>query len=287
MSPPPTSNLAHSIQARLKNVAMESGRPFAELLELYAIERFLQRLGWALLFGAILAFASSRPDVTYACRCLISSDREASDRDALNRHELVFAGTVTGFRNQAPDEFGNFPQWWDVDLSVDHVWKGDVADATTIANTHGAACGFEDYEEGSRYLIFASSVWLEDLDRPFADLCSGTRRLDIDDNGMPITELGESHAPLSAVPTEQTQVAIAETPASEVDVAAEPVAVESVATESVAGEPMAAWPVAVDTSTGEAWNGWTLVMLALGLGAGFVIVERSRRRRASNGGDAE
>jgi len=38
-------NLAHSIQARLKNAAAESGRPFAELLELYAVERFLHRLG--------------------------------------------------------------------------------------------------------------------------------------------------------------------------------------------------------------------------------------------------
>lgn len=38
-------NLAHSIHARLKNAAAESGRPFVELLELYAVERFLHRLG--------------------------------------------------------------------------------------------------------------------------------------------------------------------------------------------------------------------------------------------------
>lgn len=38
-------NLAHSIQARLKNAATERGRPFVELLELYAVERFLHRLG--------------------------------------------------------------------------------------------------------------------------------------------------------------------------------------------------------------------------------------------------
>jgi hypothetical protein len=39
------SALVHSIQARLKNAAREGGRPFAELLELYAVERFLHRLG--------------------------------------------------------------------------------------------------------------------------------------------------------------------------------------------------------------------------------------------------
>jgi Nucleotidyl transferase AbiEii toxin, Type IV TA system len=45
MSRPQATGLVHSVQARLKNQAQESGRPFAELLELYAIERFLHRLG--------------------------------------------------------------------------------------------------------------------------------------------------------------------------------------------------------------------------------------------------
>jgi len=45
VSRPRASGLAHSVQARLKNVARARGRPFAELLELYAIERFLHRLG--------------------------------------------------------------------------------------------------------------------------------------------------------------------------------------------------------------------------------------------------
>jgi hypothetical protein len=37
--------LVHSIQTRLKREARERGRPFAELLELFAVERFLHRLG--------------------------------------------------------------------------------------------------------------------------------------------------------------------------------------------------------------------------------------------------
>lgn len=45
MTRSPPANLAHSVQARLKNAAAESGRPFTELLELYAVERFLHRLG--------------------------------------------------------------------------------------------------------------------------------------------------------------------------------------------------------------------------------------------------
>ncbi|MBM3310269.1 MAG: nucleotidyl transferase AbiEii/AbiGii toxin family protein [Candidatus Aminicenantes bacterium] len=44
MSPPVPSGLAHSIQARLKNEAHRTGRPYVELLELFAVERFLYRL---------------------------------------------------------------------------------------------------------------------------------------------------------------------------------------------------------------------------------------------------
>jgi hypothetical protein len=45
MSGSQAAGLAHSVQARLKNAATLAGRPFVELLELYAVERFLHRLG--------------------------------------------------------------------------------------------------------------------------------------------------------------------------------------------------------------------------------------------------
>lgn len=45
MSRPRASGIVQSVQDRLKNEAREKGRPFAELLELYAVERFLHRLG--------------------------------------------------------------------------------------------------------------------------------------------------------------------------------------------------------------------------------------------------
>ncbi len=44
MSSPAPRGLAHSIQARLKNEARKRGRPYVELLELFAVERFLYRL---------------------------------------------------------------------------------------------------------------------------------------------------------------------------------------------------------------------------------------------------
>jgi hypothetical protein len=44
VSPPAPSGLVHSIQERLKNEARRGGRPYVELLELFAVERFLYRL---------------------------------------------------------------------------------------------------------------------------------------------------------------------------------------------------------------------------------------------------
>lgn len=43
--PAAPTGLVQSVHARLRNAAQRRGRPFAELLELYAIERFLHRLG--------------------------------------------------------------------------------------------------------------------------------------------------------------------------------------------------------------------------------------------------
>jgi hypothetical protein len=44
VSPPAPSGLVHSIQERLKNEARRTSRPYVELLELFAVERFLYRL---------------------------------------------------------------------------------------------------------------------------------------------------------------------------------------------------------------------------------------------------
>ena len=41
----PIKDLAKSVHTRLLNLAKQTGRPFSELLQLYAMERFLYRLG--------------------------------------------------------------------------------------------------------------------------------------------------------------------------------------------------------------------------------------------------
>ena len=71
MNPPAPSGQVHSIQERLKNEARRADRPYVELLELFAVERFLYRLARSrhreqfILKGALLIRhwlgADSRP----------------------------------------------------------------------------------------------------------------------------------------------------------------------------------------------------------------------------------
>lgn len=59
----PPSNLAHSVHDRLLELARQRGRPFNELLQYYAMERFLYRLSTSpaqkrfVLKGALLLTA--------------------------------------------------------------------------------------------------------------------------------------------------------------------------------------------------------------------------------------
>ena len=249
---------------------------------------------WLVILLALVAASTGWPGstgtrITHACSCF-----EPTEQQAFHTFDLVFAGTVANIGSNMPDRSEVTPghdvtlrNWWSVDVDVEHVWKGEVGRSITLANTYGAACGFEDYEIGGRYLLFVSFVSPEEDVVPFASMCSGSRRLEVDDNGIPITELGEPRTPLTAVPTEPTQVAIVETRAPDVDAAAEPVAVESVAAEPVVVEPVNAESGDDDASTDEAWGGWALALLAVGLGVVFVVIQRSRRHGTTKGGVAE
>lgn len=99
MSRPRATGFVQSVQDRLRNRARERRRPFAEVVELYTVERFLHRLGCSMhrerfvLKGAHLLNvwlgAHTRPtrDVDFA-------GPEAID-DAALRTKLTFEGSDT------------------------------------------------------------------------------------------------------------------------------------------------------------------------------------------------
>ena len=89
MSP---QNIAASVKARLQNIARESGNTFAELLQLYVMERFLYRLSQSdyadkfVLKGALL-FAVWEPE--YERRTTMDIDLLGFTDNALDHLEHI------------------------------------------------------------------------------------------------------------------------------------------------------------------------------------------------------
>ena len=90
----PPRDLAASVRGRLQDAARASGRPFQEVLEYYAMERFLYRLarsphaGRFLLKGALMFRAWGAP-----------ASRPTRDIDLLARMDNDVAAVVPVFRD--------------------------------------------------------------------------------------------------------------------------------------------------------------------------------------------
>ena len=132
----PPSNLAHSVHDRLLELAKQRGRPFNELLQYYAMERFLYRLANSpakkqfVLKGALLltacAEASYRPtrdidllgqgDNTEAtirdvmqqvCRQAVSADGLLFDSASVTTERIKEDADYAGVRAQFIGQLGN------------------------------------------------------------------------------------------------------------------------------------------------------------------------------------
>jgi hypothetical protein len=115
----------------------------------------------------------------WACSCAPSTKKEdAKDADA------VFYGKVRKISGGNPDN-GLGDDNIRVKMRVRTVYKGkNIERLTTVrTNESGAACGYESFEEGNRYTVFAEKR----NGRLFTNLCSGTKRgnIDPDDYGLP------------------------------------------------------------------------------------------------------
>jgi hypothetical protein len=129
----PTKNLAASVHQRLLNKAHESGRPFAELLQYYAMERFLYRLSVSpyadrfVLKGALMLAAWKSP-VTRPTMDIDLLGRQSNDVDEItavvrevctqeSRSDgLVFdPGSIRGLRIK--EDAGAWYDVWVMDLS--------------------------------------------------------------------------------------------------------------------------------------------------------------------------
>ena len=165
MNRPHADGLVHSIQDRLKNEAHTTGRPFAELLELFAVERFLHRLGRShlrdrfVLKGALLLRhwlgADTRPtrDIdllgpidldTERLRALISEilrleveeDSIEFDLDSISVRSIRLESPVLGLRAKFDAHLGRTRLRYQIDVG-----QGDAVFPSTEDVTPGGLLG--------------------------------------------------------------------------------------------------------------------------------------------------
>jgi hypothetical protein len=145
MSP---ANMAESVKARLQNTARESGKPFAELLQLYVMERFLYRLSQsdyaekfvlkgALLFLAwetgcqrrttldidLLGFTSNSLETTETlirelCETAVKDDGVLFDTDSIRLQRITEDADCEGVRVRLVARLGNSRVSVQVDIGL-------------------------------------------------------------------------------------------------------------------------------------------------------------------------
>jgi len=163
---PSRFGLVHSIQARLKNEARDKGRPFAELLEFFAVERFLHRLGRSdqrerfVLKGALLLRhwlgADMRPTrdidllgpadldqerlqarLREILRCPVEDDGIEFQLDSISVRSIRVESPVLGLRAKFDATLGRTKLHYQVDVGL-----GDAVYPPTRVVAPGGMLGF-------------------------------------------------------------------------------------------------------------------------------------------------
>jgi hypothetical protein len=116
----------------------------------------------------------------WACSCMDQTKEEKAEGAS-----HVFYGKVVHIGGGDLDDGTYGDDYLRVRVWVKTVYKGKNIDRVTTVRTNesGAACGYETFEKGKRYTVFAD----KDDGKLFTNLCSGTKRGNInpDNYGLP------------------------------------------------------------------------------------------------------
>ena len=144
------------------------------------------------LVFTVLALAPACP--AYACSCI----QPPPPKESLAQAAAVFQGEVVEVGALEPvNGMVNTADMIQVTFNVNQVWKGEIAEVTTLTTAgSSASCGFE-FQPGQSYLVYADLV----EGQLNASLCSRTAPVDL--AGEDLQALGEGTAPLpgEATPT--------------------------------------------------------------------------------------
>lgn len=116
-------------------------------------ERKNVRSGLLLMLSVLVVFMTLltvRPQVTYACSCVIPP----SPLESMEKSTAVFEGTVTSMKKSSKLVQSSGDPMYVTFLTGAH-WKGEVGEQVTVSTAQSSAsCGFE-FTEGERYLVYA------------------------------------------------------------------------------------------------------------------------------------
>ena len=110
----------------------------------------------------------------WACSCAATTDARADREAKAERADLIFTGVATSQRvvDPSPNDDYTGDETVLTRFRVGRTYKGHPGRWVTVGSaSNGAACGY-DFDEGSRYTVFARG----DGDGYETDLCSGTKR---------------------------------------------------------------------------------------------------------------
>lgn len=103
MTPENPPNVAHSVRQRLKNIADKQGRPFAEVLQWYAIERFIARLSRTPHAEEMLLKGAALLRVWQATPARPTMDVDLASSRVLSVDEVITAVSTCLLAEEEPD----------------------------------------------------------------------------------------------------------------------------------------------------------------------------------------
>ena len=143
--------------------------------------------GSALLLAPLLTIQlATGAGRAHACSC----HPNPPPLEALNGSAAVFSGKVVSSGTFS------FEHYWSVEIEVDTVWKGPVTSTTFVYTTYGPTCGYEWFERGKDFLVYAYEGYESD-ETLYASLCSRTRPFEYAEEDL--QELGDGWAPDTGV----------------------------------------------------------------------------------------
>lgn len=141
----------------------------------------------SLLF-VTLAAGLIKPAYVEACSCVAPQ----TIQQQLENKTAIFSGTVMSIVDPPMKKQMSSADPVTIVIDVKQVWKGEVYESTTIQTAVSeVSCGYEDFELGQDFLVFAYSNQEGEL---FTSLCEGNKKLSV--ASKELTALGEGKDPL-------------------------------------------------------------------------------------------